>query len=315
MGESDRLLTILTKEYGLVQVMAMGSRKHNSSLSGRSSLFVVNQLLIAQGKTLDKLTQAETIESYPGLSRDLRKLTASQYLAELCLCQALSDQPQEELFAALNGHLKQLERSPTHLILPYLVYAIFQLLTLEGVAPQVYRCCITQAPLLPDLETPNWRVGFSAAAGGTVTLEALQQLQQRKPAPVLNKAPGLAAEGRSSYATPRQTAQLHRQISGMELALLQAIAHLEPDATELEDTFFEAIPGAVTVSDWLVVERLLRQYAQYHFDRPIRSANLIDTCFLSSPLSVKASSQEKSPPSLYPSTPSPLSPSLKSPES
>ena len=93
MGESDRLLTVLTREYGLVQVLAMGARKHNSSLAGRSGLFVVNQLLIAKGKSLDKLTQAETLESYPGLAQDLRRLTASQYLAELCLCQALSEQP------------------------------------------------------------------------------------------------------------------------------------------------------------------------------------------------------------------------------
>ncbi|MEO0353157.1 MAG: DNA repair protein RecO, partial [Cyanobacteria bacterium P01_A01_bin.15] len=33
---------------------------------------------------------------------------------------------------------------------------------------------------------------------------------------------------------------------------------------------------------WRRVERLLRNYAQFHFDRPIRSAVLIDSCFASS---------------------------------
>src|SRR5512147_915068 len=99
-GEADRLLTILTREHGLIQAIAMGARKHSSSLAGRSGLFVVNDLLIVKGRSLDKVTQAETLESYPKLGKDLQKLTVSQYLAELCLCQALSDQPQEELFVA-----------------------------------------------------------------------------------------------------------------------------------------------------------------------------------------------------------------------
>jgi DNA repair protein RecO (recombination protein O) len=43
-------------------------------LRGRSEIFVVNQFLIARGRSLDKITQAETIESYSGLSRDLGKL-------------------------------------------------------------------------------------------------------------------------------------------------------------------------------------------------------------------------------------------------
>jgi len=36
---------------------------------------------------------------------------------------------------------------------------------------------------------------------------------------------------------------------------------------------------------WLAIERLLRQCAEYYFERPIRSAALIDVCFLSQPFS------------------------------
>jgi hypothetical protein len=64
-GESDRLMTILTKEAGLIRVIAPSARKQKSSLSGRSSLFVVNDLLIARGKSMDKITQADSLESFP----------------------------------------------------------------------------------------------------------------------------------------------------------------------------------------------------------------------------------------------------------
>ncbi|MEO1298042.1 MAG: DNA repair protein RecO, partial [Cyanobacteria bacterium J06636_16] len=111
MGETDRLLTILTAEQGLIRVLAPGARKHKSRLAGRSSQFVVNNIFVVQGKRLDKLVQADTVRSFPGLSADLAKLTASQYLAELVLCQALSEQPQEELFTLLVEHLQRLEQA------------------------------------------------------------------------------------------------------------------------------------------------------------------------------------------------------------
>ncbi len=298
MGEADRLLTILTREFGLVRAVAMGSRKHNSSMAGRSGLFVVNNLLIAKGRSLDKVAQAETLESYPGLSQDLKKLTASQYLAELCLYQALSDQPQEELFCLLGEHLKRLERSATESILPHLTHAIFQLLVLAGIAPQVYVCCVTRQSLTPDFTDPSWRIGFSIPAGGTVTLEALARLRVGKPKPVrktasdplqatfyaADQAIGLhqnqskVAEGgakssdpmvmteRTIYQTP---SILHIQLTASELALLQQLAHAD-------------LPQSVQAATaWHSVERALRHYAQYHFDRPIRSATLVDACFVS----------------------------------
>ena len=63
LGESDKIVTILTQEFGLIRVVATGARKQNSSLGGRMGMFVVNELLISQGKNLDRITQAETIKN------------------------------------------------------------------------------------------------------------------------------------------------------------------------------------------------------------------------------------------------------------
>lgn len=286
MGEADRLLTILTREYGLVRAVAMGSRKYNSSLGGRSALFVINDLLIAKGRSLDKVAQAETLESYPRLSQDLKKLTASQYLAELCLYQALSDQPQEELFCLLSEHLKRLEQAKDGEILPHLTHAVFQLLVLAGVAPQVHLCCVTQKVLEPDFEHPDWRIGFSIPTGGVVTLEALEKLKADKPKPVLKSA---RQESKVASISPhdsvktidssqpektqaafarRSPSHLHIYLNATELALMQQLAQAElPDLADHQ-------------SVWKSIERVLRDYAQYYFDRPIRSATLVDVCFV-----------------------------------
>lgn len=270
-GESDRLITVLTREYGLIRAIAPGSRKHQSSLRGRSGLFVINDLLIAKGRNLDKIIQAEGLESFTGLSHDLQKLTASQYIAELALYQALSDQPQEELFLLLRNSLSRLEQLPTAQTLPYLTHATFQLLKLAGVAPEVQACCVTQMLLEPDWSDPAWRIGFSITAGGTVTLAELDRLTAMPP----TFAPRVAESG-SAYTAPK-TAQKpvapNLQIDVAELALLQQLADF--DADSLPDLNQPPPDDPI----WLGIERLLRQCAEFYFERPIRSAALIDTCF------------------------------------
>ena len=158
LGESDRLLTILTAEMGLIRAIAPGARKHKSRLGGRSGLFVINQLLLAQGKQLDKITQAETVQSFPGLSKELSKLTAGQYLAELALFQALDKHPQEELYSLLVEHLTRVEAADSTAVLPCLIQGLYHLLALGGIAPDVRSCCITRDPVLPDLSHTDWRV-------------------------------------------------------------------------------------------------------------------------------------------------------------
>lgn len=338
LGEYDRLLTILTAEHGLIRAVAPGARKHQSKLGGRSALFVVNQLQIVAGRTLPKVIQAETLTSYPRLSQDLCRLTASQYLAELTLCQALTQQPQTELFHLLTEHLGRLERLPKGAkdrataatielaVLSHLAHATFHLLALAGIAPQVQVCCLTQQPLIPDFTSQTWQVGFSVGAGGTLSPAAIARLSpsqpnlpqpnsaltaaslplspplpasvsaawpapaMRSPAP-LGQMPHAAEAGESSYCTavtrPESLPPIQAQLSALELALLQHLA--QPDLLDPEQQAAIAPQGSSPLElqqAWLAIERLLRQYSQYHFERPIRAAALIDTCFvaLSSPV-------------------------------
>jgi DNA repair protein RecO (recombination protein O) len=277
LGESDKIVTILTPEFGLIRAVAPGARKHNSSLGGRSGMFVVNELLIAKGRSLDKITQAQTLKTYPGLSKDLGKLAASQYLAEIVLSQALSEQPQEELYELFNEHLHRLEAlssANASGVLAHLAHGVFHLLALAGVTPQVQVCCLSGRSLKPDFTDPNWQIGFSVPTGGTICLETWKRLRTdreremgRDQFPIPN----------AQYPMPHaQTVVVHRQeipvissrLGAMELALLQHLS--QPEIMQID--------GARD-HNWLSVEQILRQYAQYQLGRPIRSATLIDSYF------------------------------------
>lgn len=282
LGEADKLVTILTKEFGLIRAVAPGARKQNSKLGGRSGLFVVNELLMAKGRSLDKITQAETLESYPGLSKNLGKLAASQYLAELVLCHALVEQPQEELYALLNEHLRRLEQLPkasntyaeTSLILAHLSQGVFHLLALAGVAPQVQACCVTQNLLIPDFNDPNWRVGFSVEAGGTVSLAGDNHRSQRLSSPVISKG-GIVTKEKATSNDETQTEtypmpRINTKLNATELSMLQQLAKAELPNQPLAELMLDV--DAV----WVKIERTLRDYAQYHFDLSIRSAALVE---------------------------------------
>jgi DNA repair protein RecO (recombination protein O) len=318
LGEQDRLLTVLTREYGLIRVIAPGARKHQSKLAGRSGLFVVNELLISQGRSLDRIQQAETLESFPKLSQDLRKLTAGQYLAEVALCQAMTEQPQEELFELLTEHLHRLESFVGELAIACLVHAVFQLMGLAGLAPRVDACCATQEPIQPNFTNPNWYIGFSAIAGGIVTLPEFVRLQRQthqgrlakpitpKSMPQISPSHRLikvgeatANWGSSGGAIARSPViaapHLFAQVNALQLQILQQLDQtdlLEPNGKLLMvPSHFNAIAPPLTAEamgllkqpiptpTWLSLEQLLRDYVQYQFDRLIRSASLIETCF------------------------------------
>ncbi len=237
LGEQDRLLTILTKERGVIRAVASGVRKYGSKLGGRAELFVVNDLLISQGRNLDRIAQAETRESFLGLGQNLAKLTCAQYLAELTLPQALSNQPQEELFYILTDRLQQIQsQSSLGQILPVFIQGIYRLLAIAGFAPQLQRCCISQEVFLAPREGGRC-IKFSVVGGGVVS--------DRVEAPV------------SHY------------LNYQELNSLQqlATADLAPEMLLL------------SIESWLVLERVLRAYAQYHLEIKLQSAHLIDSCF------------------------------------
>ncbi len=233
LGESDRLLTILTKEYGLIKAVARGSRKHNSAMAGRSLAFVINQLVITRGRNLDRIKQADTVAMFRHIPQDLAKLTSAQYLAELVLAQALTEQPQEELFLVLWEHLNRLEHSPREQVLPHLVHGIYHLLAIAGFAPSVHQCCLSRQPI------GEQQAGFSVVGGGLVALDFAFNAKI------------------SHFLNPR------------EVRAMQELGEVDLSPQVI------AMPTSV----WLTVEKVLRACTQYHFDRPIHSADLLEVCF------------------------------------
>jgi DNA repair protein RecO (recombination protein O) len=138
LGEADRLLTLYTPEKGKLRAIAKGVRKPTSRKSGHLELFSHSSLLVAKGRNLDVITQAETIHGYRALREDLDRLTQAHYVAELLDQLTTEGQENKLAFELLVATLQRL--CETHDL--YLTTRIYELrlLALEGFQPQLFRC-------------------------------------------------------------------------------------------------------------------------------------------------------------------------------
>ncbi len=282
--ENDRLVTVLTPEYGLIRAIAPGAKKLKSSLRGRTELFVVNELLIIKGRSLDKIIQADTQYTYPGLSRDIGKLAAAQYLAELTIFLAVDEQPQPELYELLNEHLRRLEKFTVgESVYPYLAQGVFHLIAIAGLSPQVFDCCLTQRVICPDLASTQWRVGFGFEAGGIVDLGVLKRQNKKTSQRLLRPfraEPALTVDEHDDESENYNSRlpKIDHRVNSLELSLLQQLNHHQlPPAAKFTT---EQLNNFDLHTAWIRVEKILREYIQYHIGRTIRSANLVDNLYV-----------------------------------
>ncbi len=108
-GEADRILTLFTPTYGKIRAIAKGVRKTKSRLAGHLEPFTRTQLLLATGRDLDIVTQAEGRERFERLPTDFWSATAAWYVAEL-VDRFLEDaDPHPRLYALFVETLRRLD--------------------------------------------------------------------------------------------------------------------------------------------------------------------------------------------------------------
>ncbi len=254
-NDDDRLLTILTPEYGIIRAIAPGAKKYQSSLRGRSEPLVVNELLLVKGRNIDKIIQAETQQSYPKISQSLAKLTISQYLVEIVLNLALSDVAQGEIYNLLKEHLSRINTLSENVnLLPYLAQAIFHLLAVAGIAPQVHYCCLSQKALIPNFNDAYWKVGFSLNNGGFINL-------------------GLPQLNSDHEKNRNKINQIHSKLNAVELTLFQHLSQKTlPDYSKILP---KSLNNLSLDPAWIRVERTLKDYVEFQIGRNLRSAKII----------------------------------------
>jgi DNA repair protein RecO (recombination protein O) len=242
LGESDRLLTVISSDQGLSRLAAPGARKPKSPMAAAVPLALLTFQVGGRG-SLKRVRQVQVQRNFAPLAQRLETLAAAQGLAEQTLLLVPSGEHVDGVLDDLLLQFSHLERVVTmHQdsleALAIAVQGVVHLLALGGYALPLACCAHSGAPLDPPLGNWSWRCSLLPSEGF-----------------VIGAIPG---------------AQL--VLNASELALLQRL--LRPALPRRRDG---ELMGPTPV--WLRLLQLAELWSREHLGRSPRSWRLLRQCF------------------------------------
>ena len=154
LGEVDRILTILTKEHGQIRAVAKGVRKTSSRFGARLEPFMVADLQLYEGKTLDTVSQVEQLASYgANIVSDYPKYTAANAMVEAAE-RLTRESSNSQQYLLLLGGLRALSGN-NHEGAQVLDSYLLRALSLSGWVPELGSChsCQSENPVAFSVHT------------------------------------------------------------------------------------------------------------------------------------------------------------------
>ncbi len=161
LGEADRIITLLTRHHGRVRAVAKGVRRTTSKFGSRLEPFTHVDLQLAEGRSLDIVTQAETRSLFHAqMGNDYDRYTSGTAMLETAERLVTEEkEPSLQQFLLLVGGLRALsapDRRPLQVLDSY----ILRSLSVAGYAPTFTHCAHC------GIEGPHrW---FNPAMGGAL---------------------------------------------------------------------------------------------------------------------------------------------------
>lgn len=140
LGETDVILEMLSSDGTLLRGVAKGMRKPGSRFAGRLEPAVVSDVLLHTGRSLDVVTEAETVESHAGVRQDFDRCAAASVALEFLAKVAVEAQHEERLFGLAVATLTAIEDCAVE-ALPLLVSAfLLKGMAIHGLRPELASC-------------------------------------------------------------------------------------------------------------------------------------------------------------------------------
>ncbi len=159
LGEADRIVTMLSRRHGKIRAVAKGVRRTSSRFGSRLEPFMVADVQLYEGRSLDVVQQAESLGAYgAAIAAHYDRYTAANAMVETA--DRLSDaEATAEQYLLLVGGLRALslgEHSARSILDSYLL----RVMSLSGWAPSLHDCarCAAAGP----------HTAFVAQLGGLV---------------------------------------------------------------------------------------------------------------------------------------------------
>ncbi|MFX3616058.1 MAG: DNA repair protein RecO [Sporolactobacillus sp.] len=137
-GETNKIITVYTKEYGKIGLMARGAKRPKSTLASVSHVLFYGLCLFNKGRGLGLLYQAESIQSFTTIRMDIEKMGYAALIAELTDRLTEDGRPSTALYRLIVGILLLMEDGSD----PAVLSSIFAIKMMEyaGIRPRLDRC-------------------------------------------------------------------------------------------------------------------------------------------------------------------------------
>ncbi|UKS56887.1 DNA repair protein RecO [Exiguobacterium acetylicum] len=139
-GESNKIVTLLTREFGKLAVMARGAKKPGSRFNAASQPFVRGVYIYPRSRGLGQLKSADVITSHAHIRQDVVLMAYAMYLLELA-DKALDERvPQPALYDLFVEGLEAMDDGLDPDVVSFIIE--LRLLRHLGIAPHLNGCTI-----------------------------------------------------------------------------------------------------------------------------------------------------------------------------
>lgn len=139
VGESDRLVTLFTREHGIIKAFASGAKNIKSKKGAATKLLTYSSFTILNKKGTNRIYEATAISQFFSMGSDLEILSLSQYFCELCFFFGEAEVANSDLLKLILNSLHFITKEKRN---PYLIKAITELriAATNGYMPSLIAC-------------------------------------------------------------------------------------------------------------------------------------------------------------------------------
>ena len=169
LGESGRLITVLTDDQGIIRLAAPGARRPKSSLAATTPLTYLSFQIFGK-RSLKSVRQIKILKSYNGLGKNIDCLAAAQAITELTFLLVGNNDKQQSYLSCVLAHLERIylyEESEDEdiKILSMSIQSLIHLLAIGGINLPIHHCCKTGEPIIPPIGNWEWSCYFLPSEG------------------------------------------------------------------------------------------------------------------------------------------------------
>ncbi len=139
MGDYDKMLTMLTPNFGKISCSAKGARKPNSSLLAGTQMFCFGEYLMYKGTSTYHINSCETIEMFYKIRTDLEKLKYAIHIDKIILDVTEENENCYNILQLLLNTLYTISETEKNLDLVLSIFKM-RLLCILGFTPRVLTC-------------------------------------------------------------------------------------------------------------------------------------------------------------------------------